>query len=921
MYMGSKWYKCDFHIHTYHSLCFKDENNCPEAFFKRINELGIECIAITDHNTAAGVDEFVEIGKRFNVTVFPGVEITCSDSKIHLLSIFDLDVKQIYIEDFLRDIGISRSDFGTKEAHSNKSISEIAEKVSELGGLVIPSHIDDYSGVAHVCSSVRNSFFKRDDINAVQMVKRELIEVDKRDLDSRSFKDALIEKYNDINELNVSAYISCTKDIIDMNLGIMTFSDNPLHEGSSKHGLWGIGKSYTWIKMDSKPSLEGLRQAMLMPNERIRNGIQYQDAPYTEPPLYIKSFKVRDIETIENDIELEFSTQLNTIIGGRGSGKSTIIKLLTGIFSKSKIKDLNEIYREFNLFFKIKENSKDEYGVLKNTTIIEVELIKNTFIYKIIVSNFTSKGYDIKVEKLSENGVEVIEDIDVEDIFKVDIYNQKQIYEMSKNPNVLLEYIDSLIPEIEIIKKDIFENKMKFISLTLEKLDKEVKLRERKKIEIEIKDINEKIDLFNKTGIKDILDEHRDFVNEAGVLNSFYKDIEKKVDFINESLKDSNIVCPEINTIRNEFQSELNEFMQINKLKYNNIIEKIKKSITELESVKINFRESIASTEWNIKRKSIGEKYNKSIEELKNKNINTIDIEMLMKKLEEKNLDLKKLDSIPSEIEECKDQLRCIKEEYFNFYIKLRNERNRFVKELLKATNIKMEFKNSRNRVDFEKQLRSILQKKDRYDSEFDEIVKNIYDSGNVSENIVKLIEDFNNIILGKETFWTYKGKFINLIKDLNQEQLATLELLVPEDEIKISYKPNGSNEYKPLSNASAGQRTSVILTIILSDGNTPLILDQPEDDLDNKLIFDLIVERLKDSKEKRQIITVTHNPNIPVNGDSELIVSMNSLSKYVEVGTIGSLGDIMVKKEICDIMEGGKLAFEMRAKKYNLSE
>lgn len=71
----------------------------------------------------------------------------------------------------------------------------------------------------------------------------------------------------------------------------------------------------------------------------------------------------------------------------------------------------------------------------------------------------------------------------------------------------------------------------------------------------------------------------------------------------------------------------------------------------------------------------------------------------------------------------------------------------------------------------------------------------------------------------------------------------------IPADELVVQYKPEGGRSYLPLSSASAGQKTTAILTFILSYGKIPLLLDQPEDDLDNKLVYDLVVKRLKKLK------------------------------------------------------------------------
>ena len=168
-----------------------------------------------------------------------------------------------------------------------------------------------------------------------------------------------------------------------------------------------------------------------------------------------------------------------------------------------------------------------------------------------------------------------------------------------------------------------------------------------------------------------------------------------------------------------------------------------------------------------------------------------------------------------------------------------------------------------------------------------------------------------------KKITLSLSGGFITVIKNLNAAQVDEIQLLLPEDEIEIQYKSNLKSSFKSLSTASAGQKTTAILTFLLSYGKTPLILDQPEDDLDNKLVYDLIVDRLKKAKEERQLIVVTHNANIPVNGDAEYIISMNSETRKLNVLYSGTLEQKQIKKEICDVMEGSEGAFDMRSRRY----
>ena len=214
------------------------------------------------------------------------------------------------------------------------------------------------------------------------------------------------------------------------------------------------------------------------------------------------------------------------------------------------------------------------------------------------------------------------------------------------------------------------------------------------------------------------------------------------------------------------------------------------------------------------------------------------------------------------------------------------------------------------------KKFRDIIQKESGYDDEIGQLLELVFKGGSINNRIIEfrsVIDQLNSDI----SVEGYGGYFKNKIKGLADEQIDRLKLLMPDDEISVQYKPAGATGFKPLSTASAGQKTTAILTFILSHGRCPLILDQPEDDLDNRLVYELIVDRLRHAKEKRQIIVVTHNANIPVNGDAEHIISMDSNSKYFKIFAEGSVDNSIIKKEICDVMEGTEYAFDMRAKRY----
>lgn len=145
-------------------------------------------------------------------------------------------------------------------------------------------------------------------------------------------------------------------------------------------------------------------------------------------------------------------------------------------------------------------------------------------------------------------------------------------------------------------------------------------------------------------------------------------------------------------------------------------------------------------------------------------------------------------------------------------------------------------------------------------------------------------------------------------------ESLLNLELSDIDDLPKILLNS------RPIEELSPGQRCSSLIPIILVEGDNPLIIDQPEDNLDNKMVFELVVDILRGLKEQRQIIVATHNPNIPVSGDAEQIVVFDSPSKEkCQVISQGSIDDEMIIKHIKTIMEGGDKAFEVRMKKYGV--
>ena len=124
----------------------------------------------------------------------------------------------------------------------------------------------------------------------------------------------------------------------------------------------------------------------------------------------------------------------------------------------------------------------------------------------------------------------------------------------------------------------------------------------------------------------------------------------------------------------------------------------------------------------------------------------------------------------------------------------------------------------------------------------------------------------------------------------------------------------------KDFSRLSLGQQQSILLSILLfSNRNCPLIIDQPEDNLDSEFIYKTLVKNLRRVKEHRQVIIVTHNANIAVLGDAELIIPLKSTSERTHIIDRGSIDNTVTKKITCAILEGGEKAFIKRKEIYGL--
>jgi hypothetical protein len=153
--------------------------------------------------------------------------------------------------------------------------------------------------------------------------------------------------------------------------------------------------------------------------------------------------------------------------------------------------------------------------------------------------------------------------------------------------------------------------------------------------------------------------------------------------------------------------------------------------------------------------------------------------------------------------------------------------------------------------------------------------------------------------------------------------QIEELDL-PPTTSIELNLAPEGQAPmWMPLEHLSTGQKATAVLLLLLLESDAPLVVDQPEDDLDNRFITEGVVPKLREEKRRRQFVFATHNANIPVLGDAELIVGLqpsgDAAQGHAEIPSayIGSIDARAVREFVGEVLEGGKEAFEMRRLKY----
>ncbi len=651
--------------------------------------------------------------------------------------------------------------------------------------------------------------------------------------------------------------------------------NKPLLQSSDAHKEDSIGKKYTWIKAEK--TFEGLKQIIYEPETRVSI-----DEKKPQDPLY-KIDCVRlcfDGEVkITNekgdapfcyagfDQKLYFSPNFTCVIGGRGSGKSTLLQLIASkLYDKSLVKGLeHESIQNIKIQPDIDIVDSVEY-LAQN----EVEEFATN------VSKFTEAIFNRIDSKLSGKLKELENQI-IENIKKFDeqiTYWQKKtkLEEQLKNREKERKKSQNII--------DTFTDK--------DYLDKTEKLQENRKALIDLKQSKE------------------------GVL-TFIKELKRVVNFESkENMEEKNNYDKVYNQLKQNICKELEE---IDKNIKNGCFDRDDKNIEKLESEQQTLRQEIVEF---LKEKGV---IDENIGDLERANYQLVGIEReitnLKREIEEITNKIKGFswESIDKDIEEFKDQINKELSKINSAF----EEISKNHKEEVKPITIKYRLDEDIFEgvfEDFDKWVDKGFNTQ-KHQSKIKEYLKKIELKNVTGMQHAEFIEELDGLIDNK------KAAFYETMKDVFDREihfqiyrLLILKHLRNVEKYKIfevRYNKRALNE------TSFGQKCTAVLVVLLSLGNNPIIIDEPEAHLDSALIANYLVTLIKKQKQKRQIIFATHNANFVLNADAEQIIQLKNENNKIVAQSFMIESD--KHKEDLLKLEGGEKAFKDRERKYGITK
>lgn len=880
---GAHFYRGDLHIHSFAaSHDVKDAGMTAQAIVDTAVAEKLDLIAIADHNEIQNVRAALAAGHVVGLLVIPAVELSTPEG--HLLCYFPT------IEALEQFHGrLELSDRGTQNSRCKTNMTRCLDLIEEQGGFGILAHIDGGNGL---------------ETNDPGASPHKLDILCHRALLGIELHSALSPvSYTKDDEEPIRAGIGKQR-IEKLGLGERQYLARLLN--SDSHTLNALGRNarndqkLTRYKM-TVPSFLGLRHALEECDSRVR---LEDEVPETTPFVLGAAFGGGFLD----GQAIHFSRNLNCIIGGRGTGKSTTfeaIRCLVGSQTEAEMVDSEVWPNQLHLFWKDEAGQEHSLG----------------------------RSIGGEVENLDDAKDGPI-------TFGIDCFSQGEaarVREQAKtDPLALMKYLDTftgvhdaLVEEAAVLQS--LSDKHGEIL----KAEKQVALIPQ--TQRSLSTVQQQLTAFQTAKGAEIMQLQRSLANEKGRRDSLAKSVvsigqtianQSVTDLIDEAL---------VFVEGDDITTGANEASAIVMLAgaFKEQAEELEQQLSEaFKSFKENAKREMDA--WALKERAIRE-----------------NIEVRRSALEQQGvkLDMAHINKLTTDEATHKQSLTTLKS-WEPHLQRLQSEYAALLSQRW-AARTKVAMLRQRYAAKATKALGEVLT---------DLRVKLQYVESGFAEQAVAIVA----AALGWRTVSHAKAKLLivsltvpGLLEAVSKNRVATLTAILTEDGtpqfgkaeaediisklsepvVKASLEQCHVDDYPKLtvsrhsggasgpalmkrefSQLSLGQQQSVLLALILSsDSKRPLIIDQPEDNLDSEFIFHTFVPVLRRAKERRQVIIVTHNANIAVLGDAEQLIVLKTNRDRSQIVARGSIDDIVARDAACKILEGAKEAFARRARIYGI--
>ncbi|MDG5768373.1 MULTISPECIES: TrlF family AAA-like ATPase [Mycolicibacterium] len=889
---GARWWRLDIHAHSPASKDYgcaegHDSDGDKPSFrdwVKAYVDAGIDGVVITDHNTHEGINQAREALEDLrrenpampNLVLFPGVELTVSGG-VHVIGIFDPADNAETINSL-----ISRCRYdGTRGASTqtaNATVVDAAHEIGQLGGICVPAHADKNAGI-----------FSRSELDLPTLMGSsitavEIIDDEKVPTAQRHGWVALLG--SDAHFLNIDG---CPPDL----------------EAKAP------GTHFTWVKAEHL-DLDGLKLALTDAPESIRRARAQGVDPNDTLHGFINQIAITHRGTTET---FKFNPWMNCLIGGRGVGKSTVLELVRLAMGRSSDLQDTALSADLQRFLPGGDRAERWWD---DTSAIEVRYTKDSRPLRVLWSG--GDPTDSHVE--AWNGTEWEPQAGrAADRAPIQVFSQKQVYDLARQPQSFLAILDRM-PEIRKSEWDeeyaVLENQFRRAREDLRELLTENGRADR--LRGELQEVQGRLRHLAQLRANP---RYQELERTELQLRSTSAAEHQATDVVAQLAQQTQLLrsLAEAHTDVEGYQTRAASFAQA--------AVAVERVIADLEAAGLQWRQTGMQGGWQHRVEQLGSWLAQEGGHAQNLSPEQTSADRrLENELQEQ---LTQFENADAKLEAHRSKLSDLLSMLAAKRMELHQRRSDYVNGLSAGTD-------GRTRVRVFHQggiaavgdeLRSILNRPESFDSVFDRqgIPAPLFDAQPkdprfwqrvvpaFKKELADLIERGAESVIAQRV--RIDARFHRRSSDSERFDLETNILLwYPEDLITVEYKPEGSNNFTPVDQGSPGQKTAALLAIILQMGNEPLLLDQPEDDLENKLIKHLAVETLKQIKRGRQLIISTHNANIVVTSAAEHVLVIQHGEHLPGIEASGTLQTEAVRKNVCLILEGGEDAIKTRYKR-----